>query len=152
MKTKNPGAALALADEQPDVGPAWDSDEAYELFTAVRKMCGVMVGADFDVNVATALQEAREILDREDRMGEPIEAEIEIKINHLDNRAAGATIEALMMALRERGTTALEERDTRHRLGELTEDQLVEVGDRLQQLKAGFWRPDEVKHLLRMCR
>jgi hypothetical protein len=71
-----------------------------------------------------------------------------------DRRKYGApysTVEALTFLLRERGTAALVERDTRRRISELNEKQLIEVGDRLQRLKphiARAWTPDEVGALV----
>lgn len=62
------------------------------------------------------------------------------------------TVEALMYSLRERGTKALEEPATKRRLSELGDDQVIEVGDRLQKLKpeiARAWSTEEVKLLLR---
>jgi hypothetical protein len=61
--------------------------------------------------------------------------------------AAWSTVEALVYSLRERGTAALQERSARHRLAQLSEAQLIAVGDRLQLLKpeiARVWTPDEV--------
>jgi len=46
------------------------------------------------------------------------------------------TVETLMYSLRERGTKALEEASTRRRLSELSDQQVIEVGDRLQTLRA----------------
>jgi hypothetical protein len=69
----------------------------------------------------------------------------------LKGRAAFSTLEALMFSLRERGTKALEEVDTRRRLSELSDDQLAEVGTRLQRLKphiAPAWSDDDVKILV----
>jgi hypothetical protein len=65
--------------------------------------------------------------------------------------ALEVTVEALMFSLRSRGTKALEERDTKRRLSELSDQQVIEVGDRLQKLKpeiARAWSPEEVKVLL----
>jgi len=62
------------------------------------------------------------------------------------------TVEALMYSLRERGRKALEEPATKRRLSELSDDQVIEVGDRLQKLKpeiARAWSTEEVKLLLR---
>jgi hypothetical protein len=67
-------------------------------------------------------------------------------------RAAASTVEALMYSLRERGVKALEEPDTRRRLSLLSEEQLIEVGDRLLQLKpriARPWTANEVEQLMR---
>jgi hypothetical protein len=82
---------------------------------------------------------------------------IEALIAHFDRtrRRHGApqpTVEALMYSLRERGTKALEEPATERRLSELGDDQVIEVGDRLQKLKpeiARAWSTEEVKFLLR---
>jgi hypothetical protein len=66
--------------------------------------------------------------------------------------ALEVTVEALMFSLRERGTKALEESATKRRLSELSDQQVVEVGDRLQKLKpeiARAWSSiEEVKLLL----
>jgi len=65
--------------------------------------------------------------------------------------APGPTVEALMYSLR-RGTKALEEAGTKRRLSELSDQQVIEVGDRLQKLKpeiARAWSAEEVKTLLR---
>ena len=67
------------------------------------------------------------------------------------NAAPQATVEALMYSLRERGTKALEEPATRRRLSELSEEQVIEVGDRLLRLKPGIARPwtaTEVEQLM----
>jgi hypothetical protein len=61
-----------------------------------------------------------------------------------------ATIDAIMFDLRERGTKALEESATKRRLSELSEQQLIEVGNRLQQLRpeiARAWTATEVQVL-----
>jgi hypothetical protein len=65
--------------------------------------------------------------------------------------AAGQAVEALMFSLRERGTKALEESNTKRRLSELSDHQLIEVGNRLQRLRpeiARAWTAGEVKTLL----
>jgi hypothetical protein len=65
--------------------------------------------------------------------------------------ALQVTVEALMFSLRERGTKALEEPSTKRRLSELDDQQVIEVGDRLQKLKpeiARAWSSDEVKLFL----
>jgi hypothetical protein len=80
---------------------------------------------------------------------------IEPLIAHFDGarRRSGAphaTVEALMFSLRERGTRALEERDAKRRLSELSDDQVIEVGNRLQRLRpeiARAWTAAEVKIL-----
>jgi hypothetical protein len=66
--------------------------------------------------------------------------------------ALEVTVEALMWSLRTRGTRALEEAATKQRLSELSNQQVIEVGDRLQKLKpeiAHAWTAEEVKTLLR---
>jgi hypothetical protein len=63
-----------------------------------------------------------------------------------------ATIEALMLGLRERGVAALNEPDTQRRLADLSKGQLVEVATRLQKLKpeiAQAWTDNEIKTLIR---
>lgn len=60
------------------------------------------------------------------------------------------TVEALMYSLRERGTKALEEADTKRRLSSLSDRQVIEVGNRLQKLKpeiARAWSAAEVATL-----
>jgi hypothetical protein len=81
---------------------------------------------------------------------------IQALIAHFDRarRTHGApqrTVEALMLGLRERGTKALEEPATKRRLPELSDRQLIEIGDRLQKLKpeiARAWSPEGIKLLL----
>jgi len=60
------------------------------------------------------------------------------------------TVEALMYSLRERGTKALEELGTRRRLSELSDQQVIEGGNRLQRLRpeiARAWNAAEVEIL-----
>src|SRR5262249_57252345 len=67
----------------------------------------------------------------------------------LDGRAASATVEALMFSLR-LGIKALDESDTQRRISELSEEQLHEVGGRLQRLKpeiARAWTAEEIERL-----
>jgi len=67
--------------------------------------------------------------------------------------APACTIEALMWSLRERGTGALKEPDTRRRISELSDDQALEIANRLQRLKpeiAQPWSADEVERLLHL--
>jgi hypothetical protein len=134
-------------DDEQYAGPEWGTEEAAELFAKVRGLCGVSVIPDFAANVATALQEAREILAREGNLDDEV-----AKINPVEHGAARCAIEALMLSLRERGLAALEEPAVRRRLAQLSEQQLFEVGDRLQRLKpeiARAWTAREVKQLLR---
>ena len=60
------------------------------------------------------------------------------------------TVEALMYSLRSRGTKALQEPATQRRLFALSDDQVIEVGNRLQRLKphiARAWSVQEVEAL-----
>jgi hypothetical protein len=64
--------------------------------------------------------------------------------------ALQVTVEALMWSLRTRGRKALEEPATKRRLSELSDQQAIEVGNRLQKLKPGIaraWTREEVKVL-----
>jgi hypothetical protein len=75
------------------------------------------------------------------------------------NAAPQPTVEALMMGLRERGIAALLEPKVRRRLSECNEQQVAEVGNRLQKLKPEVlrlgkdklhrgWTAEEVEILL----
>ena len=58
-----------------------------------------------------------------------------------------------MWSLRERGTKALVERDTKRRISELSDDQALQIASRLQRLKpeiAQAWSADEVERLLHL--
>jgi len=79
---------------------------------------------------------------------------IEALMAHFDRtrRAHGApqrTVEALMFGLLERGIKALEESSTKRRLSELSDNQVIEVGNRLQRLKPEIarWTKEEVEIL-----
>jgi hypothetical protein len=77
------------------------------------------------------------------------------EINHPTDRAAASTVEALMLALRERGVAALAEPAVRQRLAQLDEEQVVKVGDRLQALRphvAKAWTASELKELAQAWR
>jgi transposase len=64
-------------------------------------------------------------------------------------RAAASTVEALMYSLRERGTAALKEAATLRRLADLDDQQIVDVGERLQQLPLHTpWTADEIELLM----
>lgn len=70
----------------------------------------------------------------------------EVHRAHFRGRVAESTVEALMFSLREHGIAAV-----RSRLAQLSEQQLIEVGDRLQRLKpkiARAWSADEVEKLI----
>jgi hypothetical protein len=72
--------------------------------------------------------------------------------NSLKGRAANSTLEALMFSLRS-GVSALKEPDTRRRLAELSDEQVLEVGGRLQRLKpeiARAWTADELEALMQL--
>jgi hypothetical protein len=65
------------------------------------------------------------------------------------------TVEALMYSLRERGAEALHERNTLRRLSDLSDQQVIEVGNRLQKLKpeiARAWSAEEVETLFKVKR
>ena len=68
--------------------------------------------------------------------------------------APACTVEALIWSLRERGTQALREPETRRRLSQCSDAQVVEVGTRLRRLKPHIgrcpWSEDEVRQLLRL--
>ena len=75
----------------------------------------------------------------------------ELNAAHIHGRAAQATAEALMFSLRSRGTKALDKPDTKRRIGELSEEQLHEVGGRLQRLKpeiAKAWTAAQIGRLV----
>jgi hypothetical protein len=75
----------------------------------------------------------------------------EINSNRLNGRAADSTVEALMFSLRGRGVRALAEPDTKRRLAELSDEQVIEVGARLRTLEptiAKPWSVDEVSILM----
>lgn len=55
--------------------------------------------------------------------------------------AALSTVEAVMFALRSRGTPALEEPDTQQRLVRLSEDQVRALGVRLQRISPDIAKP-----------
>jgi len=66
-----------------------------------------------------------------------------------DGGAPQTTVEALMLGLRD-GVKALAESVVQRRLSELSDDQLIEVGNRLQRLKpeiARAWTAAEVETL-----
>jgi hypothetical protein len=75
----------------------------------------------------------------------------ELNSAHFRGRAAQSTVEALMFSLRSRGIKALDEPDTQLRISELSEQQLHEVGGRLQRLKpeiARAWSAEDVEQLV----
>src|SRR5262249_31115176 len=77
----------------------------------------------------------------------------EISARHTRDRAAASTVEALMYSLRERGVKARDEPDTRRRLVQLDDSQVLEVAGLLQRLKpeiAPAWSADEVEQLLQL--
>jgi hypothetical protein len=85
------------------------------------------------------------------RLRRQLADDISITANHFKGRAAASTVEALMFSLRERGIPALDEPDTRRRLSQLNDSQLLEVAARLQKLKpeiARAWSADEVETLM----
>jgi hypothetical protein len=74
----------------------------------------------------------------------------EINSARLRNRAAEATVEALMFSLRERGTAALAEPETQRRLAELSSAQVRDVIARLIAVRSPQYPAidDELLHLL----
>jgi hypothetical protein len=74
----------------------------------------------------------------------------ELHAFHFGDRAAAATVEALMHVLRTRGPKALKEAWVQTRLAMLAEEQLHEVAARLQKLKpeiAKAWTTAEIERL-----
>jgi hypothetical protein len=72
------------------------------------------------------------------------------ELNTVKERAAASTVESLVLGLRERGSKALEEPAVTRRLSELSDQQVIKVGNRLQQLKpeiARAWSAPEVEIL-----
>jgi hypothetical protein len=68
--------------------------------------------------------------------------------SHFRGRAAQSTVEALMFSLRSRGINAFDEPETRRRISELSEEQLHDVGARLQTLKiVKAWTAEDVERL-----
>ena len=64
------------------------------------------------------------------------------------HRAAASTVEALMWSLRKRRSAALKEPDTLQRLARFSDDQMIEVGTRLQKLKHEQpWSDQEIAEL-----
>jgi transposase len=73
----------------------------------------------------------------------------ELNAAHVRGRAAQSTVEALMFSLRSGGLKALDEPDTQHRISELSEEQLHEVGGRLQALKiVRAWTAADIERLV----
>jgi hypothetical protein len=72
------------------------------------------------------------------------------ELNQVTEGAPEPTIEALMYLLRSRGVKALEEPDTKRRLAQLSDRQIIEVGERLQRLIARAWTTEDVKILFRL--
>jgi len=73
------------------------------------------------------------------------------EFNSTPGRAAAMTVEALMFSLRERGTKAFEEPDTKRRLSELSKRQLKEACQRVQNFKphmAAPWSREEAAALV----
>ena len=99
------------------------------------------------------LQLLHEFFDRPQHISGDLQYQCEqsIRSNRRSHCTASSTIEALMYSLRARRTAALKERDTRHRIAQLNEDQLVDVASRLQKLKPNIaqpWSDQEIAELL----
>jgi hypothetical protein len=81
---------------------------------------------------------------------------IEALMAHFDrarrrHSAPQATVEALMYSLRSRGTKTLEEADTLRRLSNLSDQQVIEVGDRLLNPEiARPWTTEEIEVLFKV--
>jgi hypothetical protein len=76
----------------------------------------------------------------------------EISSSHIKGRAADSTVEALLYGLRS-GVSALKEPDVRRRLSQLSDDQLVEVGDKLCRRApeiGGAWTANEIQTLMQL--
>lgn len=76
---------------------------------------------------------------------------IRVKERRPQRCALNVVVDALMYSLRSRGIKALQEPPTKRRLSQLSDAQVIEVGDRLQKLKpaiARAWTAEEVKALL----
>jgi hypothetical protein len=71
------------------------------------------------------------------------------ELNTLKDRAAASTIEALMFSLRS-GLGALARPDVRHRLSELSKEQLCEVAARLLKFTAARWTEADIEALINM--
>jgi hypothetical protein len=146
--------------EAERVGADWPSIIA-QTFEVCDRLRGVLSFRDADARKARG--EAPRYIEAERWQKPPDsipenwnEMSIEALMAHF-NRArrrdgtAASTIEALMLGLRERGTKALEEPAVKRRLSELSETQLREVGERLQNLKphiAKAWDADAVVFLI----
>src|SRR5262245_14185911 len=69
------------------------------------------------------------------------------ELSTVKQRAPQTTVEALMHSIREGGVKALEGSATKRRLGELSDEQAIEVGNRLQRLQPNIacaWTAEEV--------
>jgi hypothetical protein len=76
-------------------------------------------------------------------------AVLELNAAHFRGRVAQSVVESLMYSLRERGIKALDEPDTQRRISELSEEQLHDVGARLQALKiVRAWTAENIEQLV----
>jgi hypothetical protein len=135
------------------------SDQLAEIFIGNSKGGSHSDAAAKDAAVVASLalqlvlQLLPECFDRPQHIGGDLQYQYEqsIRSNRRGHGAASSTIEALMYSLQARRTAALKEPDTRHRLAQLNEDQLVEVASRLQKLKpniAQAWADQEIAELV----
>jgi hypothetical protein len=76
-------------------------------------------------------------------------ADAEIVAHWKRQGAPQSVVEAVLYSLRERGVAALAEPATRHRLSQLSAEQVDAAGDRLQRWQSRPWTPDEIKQLLK---
>jgi hypothetical protein len=133
-----------MTDWKEQAKAAWDSESwrstAREYHNSRPKLSAIM---------STEVVRARRLLD--DNV--TLERAWHELNNNIKSRAADFTVEALMFSLRERGARALDEPDTRPRLAELSDKQVIEVGIRLQRLKpeiARAWPADEIESLMQL--
>jgi hypothetical protein len=130
-----------IADEVEDFG-GWDASDFW-------RCCAEADARARAQPVSEDIQRARRLLDEDWSFERTWQT-----TNHqaaVEGRAAWSTVEALMLGLRERGTAALEEPETRRRLAELPDVQVIEVGARLRRLKpptAAPWTADQVAMLI----
>src|SRR5262249_43179053 len=135
-----------VEEEIPAVSAAFADDDYDGLSSTFAKLC-----READEKQRRKLPDPR--LERLRRL---MDDDVSIErawheIYHPTDRAAASTVEALMLALRERGVAALAEGPVRQRLVQLDEEQIVKAGDRLQALQPGGARagaPAEEQQLL----
>src|SRR5262249_38744358 len=149
-------AFAAARDDLPDAGPITDRRSAAEHRSPPADQYEGLSSIFAATCRAADEKQRRKPRDRRiERLHQLIDDDVSLErawreLNSTPGRAAYGTVEALMHSLRELGTAALEPA-TRRRLGELSIDQLAEVGDRLQRLKpeiARAWTANEINALV----